>query len=118
MTINELYKTLGGNYEEVLNRLHNEALIIKLIKMFPEDENYRALLNALDSGRIKEAFLAAHTLKGLCLSLGFTTLARSASQVTEALRNGRNDVTSQMLDSLSSDYSLAVFAAGKFSEDN
>lgn len=118
MTINDLYKTLGGNYDEVLARLHDEALIIKLIKMFPDDKNYNTLLSALDSGNTKEAFLAAHTLKGLCLSLGFTTLSRSASEVTEALRNGDNNVTSQMLQSLVSDYSLAVFAAEKFSEDN
>lgn len=118
MTINEMYTTLGGSYEEVLSRLHNESLIIKLIKLFPDDKNYNTLLSALDSGNIKEAFLAAHTLKGLCLSLGFTTLARSASEVTEALRNGNNNVTSQMLQSLASDYSLAVFAAEKFSKDN
>ena len=34
------------------------------------------------------AFRASHTLKGLCLNLGFTPLAKVSSELCEALRPG------------------------------
>ena len=40
MTIQECYKAIGGNYEDVLRRLPNEALIRKFTLKFLEDQSY------------------------------------------------------------------------------
>ena len=34
MTIQECYKKMGADYQEVLGRLHNEAMIGKFVRMF------------------------------------------------------------------------------------
>ena len=47
MTIQECYKAIGGNYEDVLRRLHNEALIQKFTLKFLEDPSYLKMLSAV-----------------------------------------------------------------------
>ena len=34
MTIQECYKKMGADYQEVLGRLYNEAMICKFVRMF------------------------------------------------------------------------------------
>ena len=63
MTIQECYKAIGGNYEDVLRRLHNEALIQKFTLKFLEDPSYRLLKQALRDKNYEDAFRSAHTLK-------------------------------------------------------
>ena len=40
MTIQECYAALGGDYEEVLNRLYSEALVRKFIGKFSSDPSF------------------------------------------------------------------------------
>ena len=47
MTIQECYKAIGGNYEDVLGRLNSETLIRKFTFMFLEDPSYMRLKQAL-----------------------------------------------------------------------
>lgn len=42
----ECYKAIGGNYEAVLGRLHNEALIPRFTLKFLEDQSYLQLKQA------------------------------------------------------------------------
>ena len=42
MTIQECYKKMGADYQEVLGRLHNEAMICKFVRMFLQDEAFRS----------------------------------------------------------------------------
>ena len=82
------YAEMGADYAEVLERLRDERLIRRYVLRFPDDPSYDALCRAMSGGRVEEAFLAAHTLKGITQSLGFGGLCTSASALTEALRNG------------------------------
>ena len=61
MTIQECYKAIGGNYEDVLRRLHNEALIQKFTLKFLEDPSYLLLKQALRDKNYEDAFRSAHT---------------------------------------------------------
>lgn len=106
MTIEECYTKFGGNYGEVLARLGNEALIKRFLGKFLDDKSYSDIFKNLESGNNEEAFRAAHTLKGICQNLGFDRLFVSANTVTEALRNGKNDVNDEMLAALKADYEL------------
>ena len=95
---------LGGNYEDVLGRLRSERLIQKFVLKFLEDENFDLLCRSLEEGLCEEAFRAAHTIKGLCLNLGFTKLAESSTQISEALRGGDLEGAKPMLGRVHEDY--------------
>ena len=71
MTIQECYKQMGANYEDVLKRLYNEGMICRFTLMFLNDDSYPKLEQALKEGNVKEAFRAAHTLKGVCPKAAF-----------------------------------------------
>ena len=46
MTMQECYEAIGGNYEDVLGRLHSEALIRRFTLKFLEDQSYLQLKQA------------------------------------------------------------------------
>ena len=48
MTMRECYEAIGGNYEDVLGRLHSEALIRRFTLKFLEDQSYLQLKQALE----------------------------------------------------------------------
>ena len=88
MNINECYQAMGADYEEVFGRLRNEKLIAKFVLKFPDDPSFSQLKNSLAEKNTKEAFRAAHTLKGVAQNLGFTPLYETAAAITEVLRTG------------------------------
>ena len=66
MTMQECYKAIGGNYEDVLRRLPNEALIRKFTLKFLEDQSYLQLKQALKDKNYEDAFRSAYILKMVC----------------------------------------------------
>ena len=54
MTMRECYEAIGGNYEDVLGRLHSEALIRRFALKFLEDQSYIQLKQALE--KVPEAY--------------------------------------------------------------
>ena len=87
MTIQECYKEIGGNYEDVLGRLNSETLIRKFTFMFLEDPSYMRLKQALADKNYEEAFRNAQTLKGVCQNLSFDRLYEVSYELTELLRD-------------------------------
>lgn len=88
MDIKECYEAMHGDYEDVFFRLRNNALIIKLVKKFESDQSYAELKQGLADKDAEKAFRAAHTLKGICLNLGFSQLIEDVVNITEILRAG------------------------------
>ena len=86
MTIRECYDELGLDFDAVLSRLVNEKLVQKFALKFLDDPSFQNLRDALDSKDVETAFRAAHTLKGVCLNLGFDNLYPSSKDLTELLR--------------------------------
>ena len=95
MTIQECYKKMGADYQEVLGRLYNETMICKFVRMFLQDDSFQILEEALRRGDVKEAFRGAHTLKGVCQNLGFSNLYAPAYTLTETLRAGQLEGTQE-----------------------
>ena len=90
--LQRFYDAIGSELKPVIERLGGNAEITKrFIKKFAADGSFGDLEKALDGNNTQEAFRAAHTLKGICLSLGFGCLYRHAAAVTELLRGG--DIT-------------------------
>lgn len=88
MNSKNFYDSIGGSYEEVMQRLGNDSLIERFVKMFPSDESYANLCKAMDEKNWGEVFGASHTLKGICANLSFKNLYEAASTLTEDVRKG------------------------------
>lgn len=86
MDVKKFYTIINGDYDGVMSRLLKEERVEKFVLMFVGDSSYKNLADALAASEYKEAFRAAHTLKGVCQNLSFTELYNAASEITEALR--------------------------------
>ena len=111
MDLRTCYEQLGGSYNDVLSRIPSERLVDKFLRKFLTDESFAGLCSAMAAGSRSEAFLMAHTLKGVCANLGFTRLFRSAAALTELLRPEADAISAdaaEALDPVREDYALTV----------
>ena len=113
MNLQEFYAVVGGNYEETLKRLMGEAVLRRFTAKFPNDQSFAALKQAVADGDREAAFRAAHTIKGLCLNLGFGKLLASSEALTEALRSEMPDNVNELFEKVSEDYALTMDAVEK-----
>lgn len=118
MKIEECYRQLGGDYEDVLKRLHSETLVQKFVIKFLNDQSYELLLQAVEDKNAEEAFRAAHTLKGICQNLSFTQLYESSHLVTEIFREGQCEIEPELFSRLRKDYEQTAAAIRQFQEEN
>ena len=84
MELEEFYKQVGGNFEDVKRRLLNEEFIRKFVLKFDN------LIDAFNKADYKEAFRFIHTLKGTSVNLGFDDLYQASCNLTECLREKEN----------------------------
>jgi len=88
MTLEELYRDIGGDYSQALRVLRVEKLLDKHIRKLTKNG---VIDNLLDAGRAMDPtqlFEAAHAAKGVCANLGLTGLANAASELAEEYRPG------------------------------
>ena len=88
MTIEACYDRMGGDYEDVLHRLGNADRVRRFLLKIPQDESFALLSAAMDSRDAKEAFRAAHSMKGISANLGLTRLYQCSSDLSDVLRDG------------------------------
>lgn len=86
MTVKECYEKVGSDYEAVLKRLGSEDMLKRFSIKFLDDPSFQSLQENLKAGNTREAFRAAHTLKGICANLGFDRLFETDRELTELLR--------------------------------
>ena len=112
MNVRSAYETIGADYKGVLNRLMSEALVERFTGKFLDDPSFDKLRAAIEAGDVKEAFLAAHTLKGICQNLGFTNLFAPTSELTEALRDASEmaDNAPALFEAVRAEYEKTVAA--------
>lgn len=111
MDLRTCYEQLGGSYDDVLSRIPSERLVDKFLRKFLTDESFAGLCSAMAAGSRSEAFLMAHTLKGVCANLGFTRLFRSVAALTELLRPEADAIpagAAEALEPVREDYALTV----------
>lgn len=92
MILENFYAKIGGNYNEVLERLLSEKRITSFVIRFLDDNSFETLCQYLDNKDYDSAFNSAHNLKGLAQNLGFTKLAKSSEKLRNALRSDNQDV--------------------------
>ena len=110
MTIQECYKKMDADYEDVFHRLPRESMIRKFALMFLNDDSYPKLEQSLKEGNAQEAFRAAHTLKGVCQNLGFTNLYQPAYELTEVLRAGTLEGSRELFARVTEQYKITTDA--------
>jgi len=117
MTLQECYAAIGGDYEDVVARLHSDRLVQKFMLRFLDDKSFELFSNSMEEKNYEEAFRAAHTIKGICQNLSFTRLLGSSSEMSEALRHGWTPEADLLTGRLETDYRLTVDAIRKFQKE-
>ena len=110
MTLREFYGITGGDYENVINRLDSEVIIMKFLSRFCREFELEQLEQEILAGNQKEASALAHTFKGACVNMGFGILEESAKQLTEALRGECSSQVSSLFEKVKEDYKTVVKA--------
>lgn len=114
MTLEELYNAVNGDYSEALGRLYSEDLVGRFIVKLLDDDTCEKLVAAWAAGDEKAAFEAAHTAKGVLANLSLTGLANKASEITEALRPGNDDLRGRVdVGALVSEFDASYQAAAE-----
>ena len=110
MTVKECYVKAGLLYEPVLERLGNEAILKKFVLKFLNDPNFFDLKQGLLDADGEKAFRAAHTLKGICLNLGFDNLYKPSAEITEKLRGKKTDGCEELFAQVEAEYEKLINA--------
>lgn len=108
MTLKEFYSAIGGDYNELIQRFGSEALILRFVNKFPDEKSFPSLLSALESKDGELSFRSAHDLKGIALNLGFASLLKPLSALTDALRAGWNEEAPSLLPPVEEAYEAIV----------
>ena len=87
MNLEECYESMDSDYDDVIRRLGSETLVRKFVLKFLDDTSFQGLKEGLENQDEELAFRSAHTLKGVCMNLGFTKLFEVSSALTEELRD-------------------------------
>ena len=86
LTLKEL-EDFGVDVKEGLNRcMNNEGFYLKMVKMGVSNEYFDSLGKYLESGKLDEAFEAAHALKGVIGNLALSPIYDPLAELTELLR--------------------------------
>ena len=88
MTLQELYQSIGGDYEQALRVLRMDKLIDKHIRKLAKNGVVDQLLAAGERMDATQLFEAAHAAKGVCGNLGLRALSDMASEIAEEYRPG------------------------------
>lgn len=108
MQLREFFAQVGGDYEDVIQRLASESVVVKFLRRFVDEPSYAQLQTSLKAGDIPTAFRAAHTLKGTAATLGLGTLTAAASALTEELRGASALPAATYVEAVDAAYAVAV----------
>lgn len=104
----------GVNVDETLRRfMNNEALMIKFLKKFVDDENMKQLRTLIADKKYQEVLPVAHTLKGVCGNLGFVKLYDLFSRMCQDCRSEQYENLDDMFAQTEEDYAKVVEAIKK-----
>lgn len=104
MTLMECYDKIGGDYPDTVRRLCKDTLIETFLLKFLNDKSFETLSDAISAKNGKDAFAAAHTLKGIALNLGLKALFIPTNELTEALRQGWCDEATELFEPVAKAY--------------
>lgn len=108
----KLYKA-GVDVNGALDRLGGDKqLYEELLQTFKNNPRIPQLEKAMAEGKVKEAFDAAHALKGETGNMGFTRLYDAVCRLVEKLRVGDMSDTEPMLAEVKAAFQTLMDAIG------
>lgn len=113
MDLVRFYAEIGGDSAAARGRFGSDALLEKFILKFGADKSFEELEQALAAGDGETAFRAAHTLKGVCLNLGFGNLYEAVAPLTERLRGRKCDGCEVLFAKVKTEYGRLMKAIGR-----
>lgn len=91
----------GINVSQALDRfMGSEALFRRFLKMFLDDKSMSLLMESLEKGNIHDAFVQAHTMKGVVANLEIGPLLEILVPLTDDLRENKMDHAKEDVDEL------------------
>lgn len=108
MTTKDFYDFTGSDYNDVLGRLMNDAMIRKFVIKFKNDTSFSLLKEAVLSGDIEVAFNSAHTLKGVAANMGFKKLLLATTDLVEQLRPKNNPADKMLFNKVEEAYNIII----------
>ncbi len=93
MNLWEVGKLLGIDVATCLEErfMGNEALYVRFLKKLLDDKNLQQLVEAVQNKNYQEVERKAHTLKGVCATLGLTDVSMLLGKMVSMVRNGAVD---------------------------
>ena len=122
MTVQELYDSIGGNYDSAKKILQMDKLIGKFILKLLDDKSCDKLVAAAGAGDAAGIFEGAHAMKGVCANLGLNSLSEAASVIAEGFRPGSGQgmdqgELDQRLADLKAQYDSTIAGIRKFADE-
>ena len=108
MNVKNCYEIMNGDYEDVKRRFLTDARIRRFALLFLNDCSMEELRAAMRDKDCEKGFQAAHTLKGVCLNLGFTGLYEPVCGITEMLREGDDESASAEMPAVETAFDATV----------
>ncbi|WP_106830304.1 Hpt domain-containing protein [Parabacteroides pacaensis] len=91
----------GVDITTTLDRfMDNEKLYLKILLKFPNDQTFKNLKKSIASNNIPDAFMYAHTMKGVAGNLGLQNLLDILTPLTEDLRGGKTNSIQSFMETL------------------
>ena len=94
--------------ETLLDFSENERLYEKYLFRFLEEPTFPELFKAIEEDRREDARRAAHSLKGITATLGFTSLNTPVKAQEFEFKNGRWEEGNQYTDELKKEYARII----------
>jgi HPt (histidine-containing phosphotransfer) domain-containing protein len=95
----------GINLESALDRfMDDEEMYFEFLLQFLDENGLPALQKTVASGDVKNAFDAAHTLKGVCANLSIDVMSDIVEPMVETLRAGSMEGVEEGLQQLTAAY--------------
>lgn len=116
MTLRECYAELGADFEGTLGRLCKESLVKRFALAFLSDESFSILKRGMEEENYEVAFRGAHTLKGVCLNLGFTRLYEISNELADSLRYGKRPTDETIYEKIQIEYNRTIALLREFKE--
>ena len=122
MTLQELYTSIEGNYEQAQRVLKMDKLIDRYIRKLKNSGVNEQLAAAAEKMDPTGLFESAHAMKGVCANLGLDELAALADEITEEFRPGNSRtmddaVVSEKLAALKADYDKSIAGIQAFAAE-
>lgn len=114
MTVRECYEKLDADYEDIVLRLGDDAIIERFLLKYPSDASMQKFMEAYKQRDVESMFQAVHTLKGVVANMSFTRLYECAVAVTEQLRPRTKIADAGLVDALIAEYDRTMKAIKEY----